>query len=106
MKDNRWDEGEKEDEIKKITAALKKIQIQQAVLIERLENITRKSENNTQEGQHEFKIGDRVEILNPGPLQQRVGIVKKIGKSRITVETENGKDVVRAPKNVRMTHLK
>lgn len=50
----------------------------------------------------EFVIRDRVRIINPGFLQPNEGIVVKITDTRVTVQTESGRKIVRAHKNLRL----
>jgi hypothetical protein len=48
----------------------------------------------------EFVIGNRVTIRNLNPFQANKGTVTRIESKRITVTTESGNKIVRAPKNL------
>jgi hypothetical protein len=48
-----------------------------------------------------FAIGDRVVIKNPSHFQANRGTVVTISKNRITVLTEKGTKILRAPRNLR-----
>ncbi len=48
----------------------------------------------------EFAIGDRVIVKNPNPFQTDRGKITKIGKKRITLTTQSGSKILRAPKNL------
>jgi hypothetical protein len=89
-----------DSEKKKIVEALKKLNIQETELLERLERLslaeTSVSSIPTARG---FAIGDEVRIRNPKPLQAKKGTILKIG-TRITVLAANGSKVVRAPHNL------
>ena len=51
-----------------------------------------------------IRVGDRVQILNPGPLQQDRGIVVGPARRRgfILIRTSNGDIILRIPRNVRI----
>ena len=51
-------------------------------------------------GARAFRIGDRVRVKNPNPKQPREGKVTKITKERVTLTSDSGIDVWRAPKNL------
>jgi hypothetical protein len=60
-----------------------------------------KSENRERiDTAREFVIGDRVRIRNPGVLQPKRGRIAKIGTTRITVQSDSGKKIIRAAKNL------
>ena len=48
----------------------------------------------------EFAIGDRVIVKNPNLFQTDRGKITKIGKKRITLTTQSGSKILRAPKNL------
>ncbi len=48
----------------------------------------------------EFAIGDRVIVKNPNPFQTDRGKITKIGNKRITLTTQSGRKILRAPKNL------
>lgn len=89
-----------DSEKKKIVEALKKLNVQETELLERLERLslaeTSVSSVPTARG---FAIGDEVHIRNPNPFQAKKGKIIKIG-TRITVLAANGSKVVRAPHNL------
>ena len=74
------------------------------VLIRRLNRLSEAGNQTT--GTHirvrEFSIGDKVKILNPGPLQAKTGTIIRIGvgTNRITVLAEDGTKIVRASSNL------
>lgn len=116
----------KEEELQEVTKQLQDLQLKQGDLLARLEVLTRVPNEDTEEGQtsptqakvttrvpapvvadrqtpesrRAFVVGDIVRILNPRPQQPNTGVVKKIGASKITVETANGTKVQRAPHNI------
>ena len=47
-----------------------------------------------------LKIGDRVEILNPNPDQEKEGVISKINAVLLTIDTRKGK-VNRLRKNIK-----
>jgi hypothetical protein len=47
-----------------------------------------------------FAIGERVQIINPGPSQATTGMIVKIGTSCFTVQTRNGDKIVQAANNL------
>ena len=53
-------------------------------------------------GARAFRIGDRVRVRNPNPKQPREGKVTKITKERVTLTSDSGIDVWRAPKNLEL----
>ena len=89
----------RDQEIEDIVTQLNNLNIRQASLLARLERAT-----NTQtppaNTSNDFRIGDRVTILNPRRLQQTSGNITKIGATRVTVQTSNGSKISRAPKNL------
>jgi hypothetical protein len=94
-----------QDEIKNIVAQLKRLQIQESELLQRLERL---SEADTNTGAsptpiREFRIGDLVQIKNPKPFQIKKGIIVRIGidTDRITVQSRNGSSkIIRASFNL------
>ena len=48
----------------------------------------------------EFAMGDRVIVKNPNPFQTDRGKITKIGNKRITLTTQSGRKILRAPKNL------
>jgi hypothetical protein len=96
----------KRDEIKEIIAKLQSIQIQETVLLQRLERLSGTDNSHTfvppanTQATREFKIGDLVRIKNPKPFQSKKGKVVKIGTNRITIQSTNGSKIVRAPSNL------
>jgi hypothetical protein len=100
-------------EIKDIITQLNRLQLQQAVLIARLNervdetDVTEPSPTAiaavtapTANTVRAFAIGDRVTILNPRRLQANKGKIIRITQSRITVQARNGTTIIRAPKNL------
>jgi hypothetical protein len=103
------------EEIDSLIEQLKGLQLQQTLLLNRLD-LLRDNEGrpnhsgpayrarNEQPAGHdnteEFAVGDRVRINNPRPLQQQVGLITKIGAKLITVTTSNGTEIRRAPQNL------
>ena len=47
-----------------------------------------------------LEVRDNVRIKNPGKYSASQGVIVKIIKSRVTVETETGQQMMRATKNV------
>jgi hypothetical protein len=87
-------------EKKKIVLALKKLNIQETELLERLERLSlAETSVSSLPAARGFAIGDKVHIRNPKPLQAKKGTILKIG-NRITVLAPNGTKIVRAPKNL------
>jgi hypothetical protein len=119
-----------QEEIKNIIAQLKQLQLTQAGLLQRLDQLsggndtttrprtasrsgqprpTIRSQNTSQQkprgvivSAHGFVVGDRVAIQNPGPSQAARGVILKIGTSRITVEAEDKTRIIRNPKNLKI----
>jgi transcription antitermination factor NusG len=112
MSDNR--------EIQDIVEEFKQLQLQQTVLVDRLQQLDRNRDNERAtrapsgfdrswyshkqrrpRADGEFHIGDRVRIKNPGRFQTSIGNITKIGPSRITIQGDDGKNpIVRAAKNL------
>jgi hypothetical protein len=97
------------DEVQELIRQLKSLQLQQTVLLTRLERARntearRDTADDTRvdvnETTREFAIGDRVRIKNPNRFQADRGTITKIGASRITVQTRSGAKITRAPKNL------
>jgi predicted transcriptional regulator len=77
------------------------LQVQQADLIAQLgSNLSTSEDTKAPSTTREFAIGDRVRIKNPRILQPQRGRIVKIGINRITVQTNLGTKIVRAPKNL------
>ena len=91
-----------EQDIQEIARQLKHLHLQQSELIQRLGQLVENSNNppTPNNTPREFAIGDRVRILNPGRFQTSMGIITKISPRRITIQSLNGKDIIRAPKNI------
>ena len=98
-------------ETQQLIEQLQQLQIQQQVITRRLAllstNNTREGEEvaNTTTGSREpiytgLKLGDRVKIRNPKHNQGKSGVITKIGKTNITVTSNSGEKIVRAPKNL------
>ena len=93
-----------QDDIKDIIAQLQQLQIQQSLLLQRLERLNegdskKKSTQQRVATVRDFAIGDQVRIKNPNYLQPNSGKISKINPKRITVVAPNGTTIVRAPKN-------
>jgi dsDNA-specific endonuclease/ATPase MutS2 len=92
------------DEIKDIVAQLKRLQIQETELLQRLEQLSEADRNPSRspDTTRGFVIGDLVQIKNPRPLQAKKGTIIKIGVAtdRITVQAKNGSKIVRASSNI------
>ena len=104
------------EDINGIVEQLKRLQLQQAALLTRLENLSNQGAGRNDE-EHEtrppvatrdepraFAIGDRVGIRNPKPFQENKGTILTIGEKRTAVLSATGKKIPRAPKN--LFHLK
>jgi hypothetical protein len=78
------------------------LQVQQADLITQLGNLSCAGNEDTKgpSTAREFVIGDRVRIRNPRILQPQRGRIVKIGINRITIQTNIGRKILRAPKNL------
>ena len=91
------------NEIEEIVAQLKRLQIEETVLLLRLEQLS-KTDSHTSGSptKRVFAIGDLVKIKNPKPFQIKKGTIIKIGNgtNRITVQATNGSKIVRAPTNL------
>jgi hypothetical protein len=96
------------DDIQDLILQLRRIHIQQADFLVRLERareiearagIDNETKTNVDEPR-EFIIGDRVQIKNPNRFQADCGTITKIGDKRITVQTRSGTKILRAPKNL------
>jgi hypothetical protein len=108
------------DEIQDLITQLNRIQLQQTVLLARLETAVEHEAALNRELQAEvrprrasaagnrtevrptraFVVGDRVCIKNPRPFQENKGTITKIGSQRITVTTRSGSKIIRDPKNL------
>ena len=106
--------SDEQDEIRNIVAQLKRIQIQESVLLQRLgelsetdgqppetDNQPSAAPRGTTRG---FKIGDLVWINKPRPFQPKQGTIIRVGvgTDRITVQSKNGSKIIRASSN--LTH--
>jgi hypothetical protein len=90
----------KDHEVKDIVSQLQKLQLKQATLIARLERVSESENRERIDTAREFVIGDRVRIRNPGVLQPKRGRIVNIGTTRITVQSDSGKKIIRAAKNL------
>jgi hypothetical protein len=118
------------DEAQDLITQLNRLQLQQTELFARLEKAirdedaqtrgVRKEDAQTREVAHEieveqtrefviahgiaqiveFAIGDRVIVKNPNLFQADRGKITKIGNKRITLTTQSGSKILRAPKNL------
>jgi hypothetical protein len=94
------------DEVQDLIEQLKNLQLQQTELLARLErariNEARRTgiQDKEESSTREFAIGDKVRIKNPTRFQADQGVITKIGPSGITVHTETGSKILRAPKNL------
>lgn len=88
-------------EIQNIVEQLQNLQIRQATLVSRLEELNRNKKNkrNTGDTPRPLEVGDWVRVLNPRPFQARRGKITKIGK-RVTILTAAGDPIVRAAQNL------
>ena len=95
-------------EIEGLIEQLKGLQLQQTAVLDRLQRLAENDIGSNVPGDTaesteppiEFALGDRVRIKNPRPFQQAIGIITKIGTSRITVTTKNGTEIQRAASNL------
>ena len=95
------------DDVQDLLEQLNRLQIQQTDLFARLATAveaeraqTREPLNERKPAKREFAIGDRVNIKNPKLFQPTSGTITKIGATRITVTSESGSKILRAPKNI------
>jgi hypothetical protein len=118
------------DEVQDLISQLNRLQLQQTELFARLEKAIgdkdaqtrRVGKEDAQTGEvankvevaqtrefvvaHEvaqtgdFAVGDRVIVKNPNPFQADRGKITKIGNKRITLTTQSGRKILRAPKNL------
>jgi hypothetical protein len=97
------------DEIQELILQLKQLQLEQTRLQQkqtkittRLEGLSRGADNanKNKDSTQKCVIGESVRIKNPGPLQANTGTIVKIGTSRITIKTKDGKKIIRAAKNL------
>jgi len=81
------------------TKEIKKIIIQLQELVVSLEQQVSASDSN----RDDFKIGDRVTILNAGVLNKRYeqAVVTKVNGNHIRIKTDRGWNTFRAKKNLR-----
>ena len=83
------------------------IQREQAQLIQLLKRLridrteTETNEPEEEEDPDEFRLGERVTVLNPKRNQEKTGTVCNLGKNRVTVITRKGHKIVRMPFNLR-----
>ena len=103
---------DEQNEIRDIVAQLKRIQITESTLLQRLEVLSGTSVEHNRTDKHKsdtqgntkrgFEIGDKVRIVNPRPFQPRQGTIIKIGvrTDRLTVLSENGTKIIRASSNL------
>jgi hypothetical protein len=93
------------DEVQDLIKQLKNLQLQQTGLLVHLER-ARGNEARTgvydeeESGTRKFAIGDKMRIKNPTRFQADQGVITKIGPNRVTVHTETGSKILRAPKNL------
>ena len=89
-------------EIKDIVTQLRRLQINQSELLERLELLSGSEIEPSPQisASSDFAIGDLVRIKNPRFLQPTSGRITKISQRRITVLAGNGTSVIRAHKNI------
>jgi hypothetical protein len=114
-------------EIKGIVEQLQRLQIKQATLLTRLERVSAAqafavaapaarvpavedtgsaTSSATREPRppptapRDFDIGDRVRVINPGPGQNPLGIIVKIGPAQIHIRAQNGNEIRRIAKNL------
>jgi hypothetical protein len=109
------------DEVQDLISQLNDLQLQQTALLARLKTAAADEAARNRDLPHEdgrtrefaatvheigpttreFAIGDKVWIKNPNLFSQAgSGTVTKIGNRRITVTTQSGKNILRAPKNL------
>jgi dsDNA-specific endonuclease/ATPase MutS2 len=89
----------KEQDIEEIVHQLQGLQIEQSILLQRLQWLTESSNNSVPlNATRVFVIGDKVRIKNPGPSQANKGKIVKIGinTNRTAVQVKNGTKIVRA----------
>ena len=91
--------------IQDIVNQLEQLQIQQSDLLQHLGRLSEAEDNNggttaPTATTQTFAIGDSVRIRNPGRSQPTTGVIAKIRRSRITVESSNGTKIVLAPRNI------
>ena len=91
------------DKVQDIITQLQRLSIRQSALLERLEQL---SESSTRA----FRVGDQVDITNPGLTQPDWGTIVRIGETsdRITVLAKKGNKqvkIVRASRNLTLREL-
>jgi hypothetical protein len=93
-----------ENDITEIVEQLKRLQLRQSELLQRLTHLSESEDNDNTTGQanapRELAVGDRVKITNPGRFQANSCRIIKIGTSHVPVQAKNGTKIVRAPKNL------
>jgi hypothetical protein len=91
------------DEIKDIVAQLKRLQIQETELLQRLEQLSQADRNPSRspDTTRGFAIRDLVQMKNPRPLQAKKGTITKIGVAtdQIVAQAKNGSKTVGASSN-------
>ena len=94
-----------EKEIADIVEQLQQLQLQQSILLTRLSHINERDTEReyfdaATDSPRDFKIGDRVRIINPKRFQAKKGVIINIGEGRITIKTHNGTKIQRSPDNL------
>ena len=94
-----------EQDIADIIAQLQQLQLQQSILLTQLASINNRNTEReffdaTADAPRDFRIGNRVRILNPKLFQAKRGVIINIGNSRITLQARNGTKVQREPHNL------
>ena len=93
------------DELSDLIAQLTQLQVQQTNLLVCLQTATDNEvtlvgdSSQEEEEPRPFAIGDNVSIANPNRFQAKTGKITKIGPKRITVTSQTGQKILRAPKN-------
>ena len=94
------------DDVRDLILQLNRLQLQQTELLIRLERAVNNKAALHGESKQEvaepkvFEIGNRVIVANPNLFQANKGTITKIGQKRITVTSESGQKILRAPKNL------
>ena len=108
-----WMRNETSDNIQELIAELTRLQLQQTVILARLETARQQDKKKaSKDGEtglitgrdFVFAIDNQVIIRNPGHFQTDRGTIVKIGKNRITVQTKLGTKIQRAPNNLLLNH--
>jgi hypothetical protein len=94
-----------EDNVDDLLDKLNKLRIEESNIIEKIikaRNENNDKDNNIARREGDFKIGDKVQIINPRRYQESIGIICKITETRVTIKPRTGIKIIRSHKNVKL----